>query len=301
MATTLETDNSLNPVRLTDRFGVDTSHSVLFLGGWEQNPDYSALLQAYLKERGIASAGFSAFDVIDPVIDPSNLQFNAAVRDLMTSDELLSQIPPRMIKRATTLLELTRNVMQVSSERPADWTVTHCAGANVALIAHYLERQMDTPATLPTNLLLMEPMVGEGYEERPRDLGAAILKQARSSDERVILLQKLRHPNAPNLGTARAQPLMDICRSKGITFLARMADTLNLHLVFGQEDLAAPADSTIAQLVERGIDLPVTYYPQDPSNTRLGHGFIYDKPEVAADVVRGIVLPEWSPFLKATG
>lgn len=286
MAKTLETGQTLNPIRITNAFGVTPEKSIFFLGGWEQNPNMAATSQAYLLDQNIDSAAFSAFDVIPPLTDPGTITFTGPVDQLVASDELLRDISPRMVQRALTLLEMTKRVFkECDNQRPANWVAAHCAGGNVGLIAHYLERRLEIPPTLPINMILLEPMIAEG--RKPRTVASEIAKQARSDDPRVISLQDMRHPDAVNLGMDAAQPLGDILGSRGVSFLGRMADALDVKLVFGVEDIAAPEDVIREQLSAQDISVPAYVYEQP--EVRLGHGYAFDRPDAAANQIRTLM------------
>ncbi len=285
MPTNLETGIALNPIQITDGFGIDPSNSVWLLGGWEQNPDKARDLQIHLLENGIASAAFSAFDVMDPLVDPAKLDLGARVQELVNQDELLANLPPRMIMRALLLGELTqRTIMASQTKQPANWVATHCAGANVALVEKYLKLQLREPSALPANMLLLEPMIAEG--RKPRAVASETAKQARLNDPRYISLLDLRHADAIMLGMDGVQPSGDILNSRGVTLLERTAHLLNVQLVFGENDVAAPADLTTEQIRERGLDLPVHYYPQNKGNERYGHGFAFDQPVISASLIK---------------
>lgn len=295
MVKKLLTGQNLNPVLISDNFEWAAERKIMVIGGWEQNPDCLLRFQYELSARNIASIAFSGFDLIDPTMPDEEASADEKVAACMTGDELLADIPPRMILRALLLLEMSEKLIAANSmviddtnRFVYDWpqtVVTHCAGANVYLLAHYIDRLQRPVGILPQSAILLEPMLASGRTAMEiAKLNGKHEKRA-LDDPEYISLSALRHSEAVKLGFAGKLPMGDIIGTSGTKLLAAHQQNGGaLRIVLGHEDVAAP-ESIVLEILADGLDIQVTHYPIEDAKQKYGHGFLFAEPGIAADVV----------------
>jgi hypothetical protein len=294
---TIETGRPLNPIQITDRFGADDdkTRSVIVIGGWDQNPERAADFQRALLKRDIASAAFSGFDTIDPLHDEAEARASKQIAAIIKENEFFGTLPPRMLLRAIATLHLAEMVLNdvVANQGVYPSTVlTHCAGANVYLIARLLEQQIFSgsgSALMPGRAILLEPMIAEGRQARA--IARENAQQGRLAEEggsSFIPLISMRHPDAVNLGTRGLAPLKDILDSKGVTLAGKIVQAgADVQVVLGHDDIAAP-DTLFEDISGLGLGIPVTSYPEH-EGPRYGHGYVFAQPDRAAEYLAQII------------
>mgnify|MGYP001608150622 CR=1 FL=1 len=292
MSKIIQTKNPLNPIQVTDGFESRSEKRVLIVGGWEQNPVLVQRFQDELLARGVASAAFSGFDTIDPRISEDEVLENECVQHVRGYDAFVASLPPRMVLRALATAEMTRVLMEECQLNPVSFPTrisTHCAGANVYLLARYLELRAGHLRLLPSSGVLFEPMIAEG--RAVMDVAKQNMKHEKQakSDARYISLASMRHPDAVNLGFDGKLPMSDILDSRGLALLGH--NTLanaKLSVVLGYEDIAAP-DSLMHDISGMALDIPVSRYRTDAHSERFGHGYLFAEPTRVAEYLASVL------------
>jgi len=234
--------NRLNPIiRVTPHGRVrHGDKEILFLGGWEQNWERMArFAHEFPQLDGWSVTGFSAFDVINPKLDIST---NDVANELDWMNTFLDTLPPRMIERARVVYHLLERLPQITGADVPRHIVTHCVGANVALLAVHLAYCIAKPHPLKEteSLVLAEPMIAEELEVMDYAKAFAKHERAAKSDSSLISLQELAHPGMPNLGNDRRLPLGDIACSKGVVALMRCCAVKHVRTYYSVKKTSQP-------------------------------------------------------------
>lgn len=258
---------------------------VMMLGGWEQNPEYMKAAQEVLAASRISSVGISAFDTIDPM---SDLSMKEAL-GYETDDPLLAEVSTRMLHRAHILNNMSSYVLNKSLEPGS--VLTHCAGANVFLLAHYLQALEGESGYLPRDGVLSEPMLAEQITTRDYYTSFARHERKARNDASYISLRTLSPPSSEGFQAERARrPLEDIVTSRGITLFIRALESgLDLRIMLGDDTDYAANQSRISQeLLGKYHDSIHRYSNQQ----RHGHGYLLDSPRHALQDIVPLLLAD---------
>lgn len=236
---------------------------VLFEGGWTQDPAIMRQMQVNLaKEFGYSSVGLSVFDTIDPTED-----FEGG----------------RMKRRADILNYLGEYCLNRMFTEPTV-VLTHCAGANILLLANSLPEASDY---FPAKRILAEPMIVSGENINYYTRGFVDHRKRARHDNSLISFTELRGDSDQTaIGDRGVRPMTDINFSNGIGLLASAVksagDTADYTLVVGKDDPGANDEDIEHALKDVNCEVPIVHYKDQ---TRFGHGYLLIEPKALETVV----------------
>lgn len=257
---------------------------ILFLGGWQQNPRLMHGVQRELaRQLNAPSIGMSAFDVTE-----LSSQVDAPLDEALAEDKLLTEIPLAMIKKAQILRELAGFALHRKLKQRPETVIAHCAGANVLLLARYIDDLLQVESCLPHQGVLVEPMIVEDRSIRQVTKETlAFDKLTKAEPQRYISLQSLQADNAKKVGMEGAKPMLEILGSRGMTLLFEaFGRGDDFRLLVGENDIAAPAHDIVTELEEVDLSDRLYHYETQP---RTGHGFLLAEPVLAVTSLRAIL------------
>lgn len=246
--------------------------SILFVGGWNQNPQRMLEVQKALGEYGLSSIGISPFD--------NGLDLNMAQK-LPDVSELVT-IQESILRRAVLLNEMSETLIADIFGHPPSKVVTHCGGANVYLLALHITQE----ATLPNRGVLAEPMIAENMNLNDYTRPAVRHQRAyEKGDLRRINFRALAPQDADFDAGRSKETLTSILNSRGATLFEKaLSKGARLHLLLGHEDFAAPATAIESSLLSQSL-CPDEYISHYRPN-KLGHGYLLAEPsEAVADII----------------
>jgi hypothetical protein len=268
--TTIESFNSPygqihTPIHTVISDNDDTGRRIVFLGGMGQNPDLMLGLQNVLAGvHGISSVGLSAFDTVG-------------------ATEKVNE--GRMQRRANILNYLGKTILREKFPSPTA-ILTHCAGANVLLLAQTQtdKTQTDKSDYFPIVGVLAEPMLEKFERLSGLSRPFAAHEYRARKDPKLISLLSLSAKSANNLSaTDLVAPLQEIIDTDSAGHFVKLQKLGAYYMVVvGINDFAARRDGIEEGVKAAGGEAHIVGY----SNQELsGHGFLLVNPGEALNAV----------------
>jgi len=239
---------------------------IVFLGGLNQDPALMQSLQKALAEGyGFSSIGLSAFDTVNPTSEVGE---------------------GRMNRRAAILNHLGSTCLRDLFEEPTA-VLTHCAGANVFLLAKSQSGRSDY---FPDQGVLAEPMIVEGVDLRYYTWPFLKHEKAAKKDDGLISLQSLSKTSTDSFTTtALTKPLLEIIESQGTTLYVNAQNRGERYsIVTGENDFAARCEDIVRSIEALGGLAQVIEYPDQELK---GHGYLLVEPKALETVVPLLSVP----------
>ena len=162
--------------------------------------------------------------------------------------------------------------------------LTHCAGANVLLLAM---NQPEASGYFPTKRVLAEPMIVSGEKINYYTRAFLDHRQRAERDNSLINFMELRSDTGRSTIAERGvRPMKDINFSNGIGLLATAVesagDAADYTIVVGEDDPGAKTEDIEQALKAVNCNVPIVPYQ---GQKRFGHGYLLIEPEALETIV----------------